>query len=1125
MKTGKKSLVLLLIFAMAVSLFPQRAYAAKKKVKLNKKSVTVNVGKSVKIKLKNNKKKVKWTVISGKKNVTLSKKSKTGVTIKGKKAGKAKVQAKIGRKKYVCKVTIKKKQSTKKTVKPTPTRKPSASIATPTRKPSAPIATPTVKPTQEPVQTMQPADQTPQMLTKQGLYAENDDLLISSVKFDKQVDYYALGQNTIFVAMPDGKIEKEAMPDAKKCEYTVYSHGKKAVVKSISDPVWHDESYYKDNTDDGYYTFKMTIEQGGKQYSADVNLVSYTETIEYYQVDNGLVFRTLIVDGKEYELERSLECRKDEVNCDYYFKSEDVSFDDLVDAQEYKAVVRYEDKEYTLECEVGEFDLDEYADIRFFHPTLQIGDLWIGSPSDYFMMNKKSDKSFSILTYTSTKGDVKFYPENNLFEYQGGIDEEKSLKDIFTELDKDLQIIQTACGNESYTNAAIENVVWHKEAYYSDESDNGYYSFDVSITENDKKIKQSYWLVEKQKRYTVSGTLKTADGKPIADSYLWVLKDGQDYNFVYTNAKGEYSLEASNGTYSFLVGDSFTVNKSPLKLDMTLPVYELTGSITREGAPAVDAGFWIKADGDYTVLYSGMIDKGHYRAYVEKGIYELKQGNQVLDTFEATGSGTKDFVVALYRLTGKFEKNMIEFVDVNDDQNDVYSSTYNKTYRVFLKPGVYNVIYKNIVFDTIEVTSQDLEKDFLVTSCKGKILDIDGNEFPEMAWSDVNIKVEKDGSYFNSVLLRSYLQKKGSGYEIVLPKGTYEFFYGTTSLGSVTIKDENVEKDLYLPFRYVKFHLLDKQNNVIMPKSRIDVLNTDDNQWYGYSPDNGEGMYLSLGNYEVQQVSGLSYKGYEFSVAKDTDLVEIQTETYQVSGSCQIVGKESGQYVIILLGENMQLTTYAEDGKYEFYLKPGEYNLMIIYKSEEDPNGHSIVDEKITISDSSVKKNYDINVGQFSGQLTWKDGTNAMRDENSLNLYSEELGIVDIYADLGADGSFSFSNVPYGTYLLRLNETEVATITINSPDKQQDYIIDGYQIAATVKDANGEFVKDKWVYFGSGEKSYYAYIDNDKGLALAVVGKPGTYTVYGFTNDGNQIHYGTVTVTDKNVVCELSELE
>ena len=135
----QKSMVLLLIFAMALSLLPQSAFATKKKVKLNKKTVTVNVGKTVKIKLQNNKKKVKWTVASGKKNVTLSKKKKTGVTIKGIKAGKAKVQAKVGKKKYVCKVTVKNTKKVNKIANKNNSTKPGntkAPIVTNTPKPS-----------------------------------------------------------------------------------------------------------------------------------------------------------------------------------------------------------------------------------------------------------------------------------------------------------------------------------------------------------------------------------------------------------------------------------------------------------------------------------------------------------------------------------------------------------------------------------------------------------------------------------------------------------------------------------------------------------------------------------------------------------------------------------------------------------------------------------------------------------------------------------------------------------------------------------------------------------------------------------------------------------------------------
>lgn len=155
--------------------------AAKKKVKLDKKLVTVYVGKTVKIKLKNNKKKTKWTTISGKKNVSLSKKKKTSVTIKGKKAGKAKVQAKIGKKKYIATVTVLGKAKEKQTkspdvtpqitpnnaqaVVPTPTQRilPTESpIVEPTVQPTAtstveptmePTATPTAEPTMEPTAT------------------------------------------------------------------------------------------------------------------------------------------------------------------------------------------------------------------------------------------------------------------------------------------------------------------------------------------------------------------------------------------------------------------------------------------------------------------------------------------------------------------------------------------------------------------------------------------------------------------------------------------------------------------------------------------------------------------------------------------------------------------------------------------------------------------------------------------------------------------------------------------------------------------------------------------------------------------------------------------------------------
>ena len=91
-----------LALATAVTSMPVVQADAKPKVKLSKTKVTLTVGKKYKLKLKNVKKnaKIKWST-SNKKVATVSK-----GTIKAKKAGKAVISAKYGKKKYTCKVTV-----------------------------------------------------------------------------------------------------------------------------------------------------------------------------------------------------------------------------------------------------------------------------------------------------------------------------------------------------------------------------------------------------------------------------------------------------------------------------------------------------------------------------------------------------------------------------------------------------------------------------------------------------------------------------------------------------------------------------------------------------------------------------------------------------------------------------------------------------------------------------------------------------------------------------------------------------------------------------------------------------------------------------------------------------------
>lgn len=97
----KRFMAVLLVFAMIFGSFwgTDVQAAAKKGISLNKTSLKLKVRESKKIKIKNNSgkkvKKVKWSITKGASVIMLSGKSKTGVTIKGKKKGTAVVRAEI----------------------------------------------------------------------------------------------------------------------------------------------------------------------------------------------------------------------------------------------------------------------------------------------------------------------------------------------------------------------------------------------------------------------------------------------------------------------------------------------------------------------------------------------------------------------------------------------------------------------------------------------------------------------------------------------------------------------------------------------------------------------------------------------------------------------------------------------------------------------------------------------------------------------------------------------------------------------------------------------------------------------------------------------------------------------
>lgn len=113
----KKIAKIILIAMLTLTMTPLANTQAKTKIKLSKTSISIQKGKTYTLKIKGTKKKVKWST---------SKKSIATVTQKGKvtakKTGNAVITAKIGKKKYKCKVKVYQKKATKKPTNPIGTR-------------------------------------------------------------------------------------------------------------------------------------------------------------------------------------------------------------------------------------------------------------------------------------------------------------------------------------------------------------------------------------------------------------------------------------------------------------------------------------------------------------------------------------------------------------------------------------------------------------------------------------------------------------------------------------------------------------------------------------------------------------------------------------------------------------------------------------------------------------------------------------------------------------------------------------------------------------------------------------------------------------------------------------------
>ena len=970
MKKVRGTVAFLLVFVLSFSVIPQNVLAAKKKVKLSKKSVTVAVGKTVKVKLKNNKKKVKWTVTSGKKNVKLSKKKKTGVTIHGKKAGKAKVQAKVGKKKFVCKVTVKNadtnqntdKNNGKKTAKPTPkpTEKPSL--------PSTPTPKPDNKPDPTPIETMMPPDETPAPTVKpesnyQGLYAEKEPLIVSSVAFEKDVPSYSLNYNDIYVISEEADSLKEFVPDVTKCTYNVYCYGKKAEVKSITDVVWHDDEEWQKP----YYSFLLTAVQGGKEYKQTVTMKLVREDSEEGS-ENGMTWLSLDADGEKYELEQSL--HDEEGESGYYFKDKEVNTSKIQNAENIKLVGVYEEQQYTVNARKEV--CDDYF-VSVISDSFAKDNLAVGSGMVY--IDAKTDSHFYIDAFTATEGEVNLYPgySEECFVYEPALEKGKTLKDIFANVVEDLKIYRAVYNNVYWNNENIEicNVVWHDEPYYDDKTDHGYYSFNIVLTVDGQENEQSYVLVEKQKTYAVSGKLTTEDGLPIAEAEVLLskLSDEECEYTIETDKNGCFETDLQKGTYEFELGQTFTVEDRDVVHNEKLPVYKITGKVTRTGANTPDVpGFNFESEESSCIYLRDLLgDDNRYYAYVQKGTYTVQSCDCPVDTVEVTGSGTYDIKMELALVSGK-GSGYYKFVDTEDENNYYWAFSVFDTYNVYLKPGTYYVKIEDATVDTIEVSLGEMTKDYEMYSCKGELLDMAGLQIPKDMYRNYEILVMRNEVVYKKLIMSPKFDEDDiSGFKFDVLAGEYEFLHNGKSVGRMTVTDSNVVKDLTMPYKYVKIKMLDAEDKLISiyPTRRLKFASKGTSSiyyYYMYDDESGEytsSVVLPTGDYQcVDYYCMPSIGDYGFTVDGSSDTVVINTNVYKISGNCKVNGTEVSDDTWVYLhkkGDATELSNYTfDEGKYEFYVEPGEYEIKVSLDSG------MVTAADVTITNASVERNLEL---------------------------------------------------------------------------------------------------------------------------------------------------------------------
>lgn len=1039
MKRQKKLWILLLALALILTSLPltsgTQSLAAKKKMTLSKKKLTLQVGKKKKLKIKNKKGTVKWTT-SKKKVATVSKKG----VVKAKKAGKttitAKVKYKKKTKKFKCKVTVIKKsiKATPKLPSPTPKTTPK------TTQSDTPIVTATSQITPpSPATSSPPATQTPagDTFPVSGSLSGNSEtpaggerLVFTNKENGRDSDVTTNTDGTYTIQLPKG-------------EYDIFWNGTKVDTITIEKSALTHEIHAEN-----MYPYTGVLSRLGKPWTdCDIDVYG-DERISIHSDATTGAFAIYLPKNESFSvwvdnfyIQRFHTGNSDtriDISCDYIKVSGTIYQRGTTPLSNSAFYVYSEDQ---WDGDGKTFYTDKNGNYRIYvnkNSDLEIQHDDSGKTIDTFSVKEEDiTKDFNI-DVTLITGTVK---ANN-----GDLLAEHSL--YFREADSETRLWTETDENGCYSIALPSGVY------------TAGFSGDMELEQKITVDQENVVCNLQAPFYKVSGTIKAGANlwKDNGFYFCWEGIDKEDGYWVTTDENGRYSVYIPARNYTVVAEDFSRESGVPLLVegdmtkDLQFHLYTASGHIYRTEGTEFETDAHIDLhildpDGEeLAYLFPG--EKNDYQLYLEKkGTYRVQMQlgweMKTIDTFEVTGSDTThDIVCNLYRISGMItglrdsDLGYLSFYFENGEQmsaNCEEPQNGEAAYSIYLPKGTY---YAALINEEDKKTEVQVTGDITSLNIAAKATyKVSGTlSHPSGAWGKKRLTFHPHSA--NGKFADTVSAADGS-YTVYLYPDTYTISIENNELETIEVKTKDQTRDLVADYIEISGTL--KRDDKPLTNAHLEFRQQD------AKPDPLSGPFAfyaftdNAGKFSAYVKPSAIYEIYFNQLLLDTITVEredvldkaLTTDLTNLSGKVTTKNGDKLPNISLFFHEkdsDSEISTVTDwDGCYSLYLAPGTY--------EVKHNG-MVIQKNLTVESEDLVTDIEADLHQVSG-TTSKTGLEIRVFDSNQNIITSFWLLQDQYSIY----------LPSGNYVFVANVDEAI-------DKSLDQIDDQYKKNISVKDGD-----------------------------------------------------------------------